>query len=181
MTKVRIDKWLWSVRIFKSRTLASDACKSGKVKVDDEPVKPSYMISEGEIVSVKKDGFSFQFRAIQLIEKRVGAPIAVTCYEDVTPEEEKNKYNAWFLNSTRARKNAKEAPAAPQKKSAAKSTSSKRVDNADTPRGCVKVKIFRFRPTPTFWHNPNMVSPALPVSITSAQISWRISAFRRGC
>jgi len=78
MAKVRIDKWLWSIRIFKSRTLASDACKSGKVKVGDESVKPSFMISEGETVSVKKDGFNFQYRVIQLIEKRVGDPIAIT-------------------------------------------------------------------------------------------------------
>ncbi len=99
MAKVRIDKWLWSVRIFKSRTLAIDACKAGKVKIGDESVKPSFMIAEGDTVIVKKDGFSFQFRAIQLIEKRVGAAIAITCYEDVTPAEEKNKYNAWFLNS----------------------------------------------------------------------------------
>lgn len=116
MTKVRIDKWLWSVRIFKSRTLASDACKSGKVKISDEQVKPSHMISEGEVVVVKKDGFSFQFRAIQLIEKRVGAPIAVTCYEDVTPEEERNKYNAWFLNSTPGAEKRERGAGRPTKK-----------------------------------------------------------------
>ena len=92
MAKVRIDKWLWSIRIFKSRTLATDACKSGKVRIGEEPVKASYLLSENEIVTVKKEGFNLQFRSIQLIEKRVGAPIAVTCYEDVTPEEEKNKY-----------------------------------------------------------------------------------------
>lgn len=98
MPKVRIDKWLWSVRIFKSRTIATDACKAGKVRIGDEPVKPSYLLSENEVVLVRKEGFHFQFRAIQLIEKRVGAPIAVTCYEDITPEAEKNKYKAWFLN-----------------------------------------------------------------------------------
>ncbi len=53
----------------------------------------------GETVMVKKDGFNFEYKALSLIEKRVGAPIAVTCYEDVTSEEEKNKYNAWFNNS----------------------------------------------------------------------------------
>lgn len=99
MSKVRIDKWLWSVRIYKSRTLATEACKEGKVRIGGEPVKPSYLLGENEVVTVKKGGFNFQFRSIQLIEKRVGAPIAVTCYEDVTPEEEKNKYNAWFLNA----------------------------------------------------------------------------------
>ena len=116
MAKVRIDKWLWSVRIFKSRTLASDACKAGKVKVGDEAVKPSHMISEGDTIVVKKDGFNFRFRAIQLIEKRVGAPIAAACYEDVTPVEEKNKYAAWFLNSAPAVEKREKGAGRPTKK-----------------------------------------------------------------
>lgn len=99
MEKVRIDKWLWSIRVFKSRTLATDACKGGKVKIKGEAVKPSYLMTIGEVIMVKKDGFNFEYKAISLIEKRVGAPIAITCYEDVTTEEEKNKYNAWFNNS----------------------------------------------------------------------------------
>jgi ribosome-associated heat shock protein Hsp15 len=99
MNKIRIDKWLWSVRIFKSRTLATDACKGGKVKVGGVSVKPSFQISVGDTVTVKKNGFQFEFKALQLIEKRVGAPIAVTCYQDVTPEAEKNKYAEWFLNA----------------------------------------------------------------------------------
>ena len=99
MDKVRIDKWLWSVRIYKSRTLATDACKAGKVRVGGEAVKPSYMLPVGEVVVVKKDGFQWQYKALQLIEKRVGAPIAATCYEDVTPIEERNKYTEWFTNS----------------------------------------------------------------------------------
>jgi ribosome-associated heat shock protein Hsp15 len=100
MTKVRIDKWLWSVRIFKSRTIATDACKAGKIKINGEAVKPSYMLAEGEIVWVKKEGFHFQYRAIQLIEKRVGAPIALACYEDITPEAERKKYEEWFSGGT---------------------------------------------------------------------------------
>ncbi|MBC7774224.1 MAG: RNA-binding S4 domain-containing protein [Phycisphaerae bacterium] len=100
MNKIRVDKWLWSIRIFKSRTLATDACKGGKVKVAGISVKPSYQIAEGEVVVVKKNGFNFEFRAKTLIEKRVGAAIAVTCYEDVTPESEKTKYAEWFLNAS---------------------------------------------------------------------------------
>lgn len=100
MNKVRIDKWLWSVRIYKSRTLAIDACKAGKVKMNGEAVKPSHMIGEGEIVWVKKEGFHFQYRVIQLIEKRVGAPLALACYEDITPEAERKKYEEWFSNGT---------------------------------------------------------------------------------
>ena len=97
MDKVRIDKWLWSVRIFKSRTLATDACKGGKVKIDGESVKPSYLVTVGEEVTVRKDGFNFQYKVLGLIEKRVGAPIAVTCYVDSTPAEERNKYEMWFI------------------------------------------------------------------------------------
>jgi len=116
MEKVRIDKWLWSVRIFKSRTIASDACKEGKVKVAGVAVKPSFLLAEGETVTVKKEGFNFQFKAIRLIEKRVGAPIAVTCYLDVTPEEEKNKYNAWFLNASGTSEKRERGAGRPTKK-----------------------------------------------------------------
>ncbi|MCB9323213.1 MAG: RNA-binding S4 domain-containing protein [Lewinellaceae bacterium] len=97
LTKVRIDKWLWSVRIFKSRTLSSDACKSGKVKIGGKNVKPSYMVELGEEVYVLKDGFNLHFKILELLQKRVGAPIAQTCYENLTSEEEMNKYKEWFV------------------------------------------------------------------------------------
>ncbi len=116
MNKVRIDKWLWSVRIFKSRTLATDACKGGKVKVEATSVKPSHQIALGDIVTVKKDGFNFQFKAIQLIEKRVGAPIAVTCYEDVTPPEERTKYLEWFQNAAQSSEKRDKGIGRPTKK-----------------------------------------------------------------
>ncbi len=95
--KVRIDKWLWSVRIFKSRTLATDTVKSGKVKVNGTQVKPSHLILRGDEIIVKKGGFNFTFKVLQLIEKRVGAPIAITCYKDMTPEDELKKYDDWFV------------------------------------------------------------------------------------
>jgi ribosome-associated heat shock protein Hsp15 len=116
LTKVRLDKWLWSVRIFKSRTLATDACKGGKVKIGGDSMKPSYLLTVGEIVAVKKDGFTFEYKAVQLIEKRVGAPLAVVCYEDVTPEEEKNKYNAWFDNSLKTNEIRERGTGRPTKK-----------------------------------------------------------------
>lgn len=97
LEKVRIDKWLWSVRIFKSRTLATDACKSGKVKIDDVSVKPSYLVQRDEIVQVSKNGFRLQYKVLDLIQKRVSAPLAQACYEDLTPEEELNKYNDWYV------------------------------------------------------------------------------------
>ena len=70
------------------------------MKIGGVSVKPSYQIAAGEVVVVKKNGFNFEFRANTLIEKRVGAAIAVTCYEDVTPEAEKTKYAEWFLNAS---------------------------------------------------------------------------------
>ncbi len=100
--KVRIDKWLWSVRIYKSRTLATDACKSGKVKIAGESVKPSYSLQRGEEVEVRKNSFNFRYKVIDLIEKRVSAPLAQACYEDHTPEEELNKFNDWFVGKAAA-------------------------------------------------------------------------------
>lgn len=97
LEKVRVDKWLWSVRIFKSRTMATDACKSGKVKIDGTNVKPSYLLQREEILEVKKEGFNLRYKVIDLLQKRVGAPIAQKCYEDLTPEEELNKFNAWYV------------------------------------------------------------------------------------
>ncbi len=116
VTKVRVDKWLWSVRIFKSRTLAADACKAGRVRIDGEPVKPSHLIGENVVLTVRKSGFNFQFRVLKLLEKRVGAPIAVTCYEDITSAEEKNKYNAWFLNALGSAETRQKGAGRPTKK-----------------------------------------------------------------
>lgn len=97
LDKVRVDKWLWSVRIFKSRTIATDACKSGRVKINDKNAKASTTIVRGDTLSVRKDGFNLQFKVIDLIQKRVGAPIAQTCYENVTPESEMMKYKDWYV------------------------------------------------------------------------------------
>ena len=109
LKKVRIDKWLWAVRIFKSRTLATTACKSGKVKVGEEKVKPSATVSRDDIVHVQKNGFHMTFKVLDLLEKRVGAPIAQQCYEDLTPEEELNKYNDWFVGKGQPEKREKGA------------------------------------------------------------------------
>ena len=100
MEKVRIDKWLWAVRIFKSRTMATDACKSGKVKIDEKNVKPSYLVERGETVHVKKNGFNLTYKVIDLLKKRVGTPLAVKCYEDLTPPEELNKFENWFVGKS---------------------------------------------------------------------------------
>jgi ribosome-associated heat shock protein Hsp15 len=100
--KVRIDKWLWSVRIFKTRSLATDMCKAGKVKSGGDLVKPAHHVRQGELITVRKNGFDFRFRVIELLEKRVGAPLAQKAYDDLTPAEELTKYNAWFVGKAGA-------------------------------------------------------------------------------
>lgn len=100
-TKVRIDKWLWSVRIFKSRTMATDACKAGRVKINESNLKPSYLVTIGEIVNVRKEGFDLTYKVVDLISKRVSATLAEPCYENLTPEEELNKYKSWYIGKGR--------------------------------------------------------------------------------
>lgn len=109
MDKVRIDKWLWAVRIFKSRTMATDACKEGKIKIGGDNLKASYMVSRGEIISVKKDGFNLTYKVVDLLEKRVAAAAAIVCYENLTPESELNKYKDWYVSDVAAERRDKGA------------------------------------------------------------------------
>lgn len=105
--RVRIDKWLWAVRIFKSRTMANTAVKSGKVKVGEKTVKPSYQVGVDEMLSVRKNGFNLTFIVKDIIKKRVSATLAAPCYEDLTPESEKNKYKDWYIGKASAEIRAK--------------------------------------------------------------------------
>ena len=88
LKKVRIDKWLWSVRIYKTRTMATDAVRNGRVKIGDKTVKASYLVQRDEVVTVNRNGFNLVFKVVDLIQKRVGAAIAQECYVDLTPAEE---------------------------------------------------------------------------------------------
>lgn len=94
---LRIDKWLWHVRIFKSRTISTDACKKGRVKCNDKVVKPSFQAKVDDEIKISKDGFELIFKVIKLIKKRVGAPIAAECYENMTSADELNKFKHWFV------------------------------------------------------------------------------------
>ena len=85
--KVRVDKWLWAVRVFKTRSLAAEACKGGKVKVAGKNAKPALALKAGDELTVSRGGLTRTLRVANPIEKRVGAKIAVDCYEDLTPEE----------------------------------------------------------------------------------------------
>lgn len=109
MKKVRVDKWLWSVRIFKSRTKASDACRSNKVKIGEQILKPSSLLEGGETLFVRKNGFNMVFKVVELIDKRVSATLAEPCYENLTPADELNKYNSWYVGKAAAEKREKGA------------------------------------------------------------------------
>lgn len=109
MEKVRIDKWLWSVRIFKSRTMSSDACRSNKVKINGEIIKPSTAVVRGDLLEVKKNGFVLNFKVIDLLDKRVSATLAQPCYEDLTPAEELQKYQSWYIGKGQSERREKGA------------------------------------------------------------------------
>ena len=80
----RIDKWLRAARIFKTRSIAADACKNSRVTINGVNVKPSHMVKAGETVSVKKPPVIYSFRILQCIELRVGAKLIPNIYENVT-------------------------------------------------------------------------------------------------
>lgn len=85
MTDVaRIDKWLWAARIFKTRSIAADACKNGRVTISGTNVKPSHTIKVGEIINVKNPPITYSFEVLQTIEKRVGAKLIPEVYKNVT-------------------------------------------------------------------------------------------------
>lgn len=95
--KVRIDKWLWTVRIFKSRTKATDSCKKGHVRIEEKSLKPSYLVRVGEVVNVRKNGYDLTFKVNELLKSRVSATLAEPCYDDLTPQDEINKYKSWYV------------------------------------------------------------------------------------
>lgn len=86
--EARIDKWLWAARIYKTRSLAADACKNGRVTIGGSNVKPSHTVKAGEIVSVRKPPVTYSFKILDPIEQRVGAKLLPQIYENVTPPEQ---------------------------------------------------------------------------------------------
>jgi len=96
--ELRIDKFLWAARIFKSRTLASEACNGGKVKIIEEQahssgtsVKPSHHIKPGEIITVQSGYIKKSYKVLALLERRLSAKLITDYIQDITPDEEKLK------------------------------------------------------------------------------------------
>jgi len=94
--KLRIDKYLWSIRIFKTRSLATEACKAGRVKLNGQNLKPSYVVKIGDVYHVQKGIERKVLKVLGLSERRTDAKTAVTFYEDLTPVEDTHSFKSIF-------------------------------------------------------------------------------------
>ena len=88
MNEARIDKWLWAARIFKTRTIAADACKNSRITVNGVGVKPSRMVKAGDEIGVRKPPVTYTFRILKTIEQRVGAKLLPEIYENITTPDQ---------------------------------------------------------------------------------------------
>lgn len=94
--KLRIDKYLWAIRVFKTRTLATEACKAGRVKKDGTNLKASYEVKIGDELNVSKGIERKLIKITDLLYSRVDAKKAILYYEDITPEEDTLKFKSMF-------------------------------------------------------------------------------------
>jgi ribosome-associated heat shock protein Hsp15 len=94
--KLRIDKYLWAIRLFKTRSLATEACKAGRVKFNGQNLKPSAIVKVGEVYQVSKGIEKKVIEVVALLYNRVEAKVAVTKYKDITPVEETHAYKSMF-------------------------------------------------------------------------------------
>ena len=88
MAEARLDKFLWAARIFKTRTIAADACKNGRVMIDGVKMKPSRMVKEGDVIQVRKPPVTYSFRILKAIQNRVGAKLVPEIIENVTTPDQ---------------------------------------------------------------------------------------------
>ncbi len=94
--KLRIDKYLWAIRLFKTRSLATDACKAGRVKLNGQNVKPSAIVKVGEVYQVSKGAEKKIIEVVELSYNRTESKIALTKYKDLTPVEETHAFKSMF-------------------------------------------------------------------------------------
>lgn len=88
MNEARIDKWMWAVRIFKTRTIAAEACKKGRVSINGGLAKAARMVKPGDVIQVRKPPITYSFKVLQSIEKRVGAKLVPEVMENVTTPDQ---------------------------------------------------------------------------------------------
>jgi ribosome-associated heat shock protein Hsp15 len=88
---IRIDKFLWSVRVYATRSIATEECKKGRVTIGGIAVKPARVVKAGEVILVRKNPVTYSYRIIELLGKRVGAKLVPSYVQDITPAEELQK------------------------------------------------------------------------------------------
>jgi ribosome-associated heat shock protein Hsp15 len=86
--EARLDKWLWAARIFKTRSIAADACKNGRVMIDGVKMKPARMVKEGDVIQVRKPPVTYSFKILKAIQNRVGAKFVPEVLENVTSADQ---------------------------------------------------------------------------------------------
>lgn len=84
----RVDKWLWTMRVFKTRSIATDACRKGRVNIGGVAVKPARMIKPGDVVEVRKPPVTYSFRVLQVCGNRLGAKLVPEYLENITPQSQ---------------------------------------------------------------------------------------------
>ena len=94
MDEIRIDKYLWAIRVYKTRTDATDACKGGKVRVNGSDIKPSKGVKVGDTITARKGAVVYTYKVLELIDKRQGAKLVPRYAENLTPQEELDKLRA---------------------------------------------------------------------------------------
>ena len=94
MDELRIDKYLWSIRVYKTRTDATDACKGGKVRVNGSDIKPSKGVKVGDVITARKGAVVYTYKVLELIDKRQGAKLVPRYAENLTPQDELDKLRA---------------------------------------------------------------------------------------
>lgn len=99
--QTRIDRWLWAVRIYKTRALASEACRGGHVEINDHPAKPASTVKVGDRVKARAGSRVRELEVVKIIEKRVGAPIAAECLVDHTPAPKQDELTPVFQRDPR--------------------------------------------------------------------------------
>lgn len=110
MSDIRIDKWLWAVRIFKTRSIASEACKKNRVYINGVLAKSAKTINIDDVVEVKKPPLVYKYRVVGLLEKRVSAKLVADYLQDITPEQEIIKLDLMRMDSSGVRRKGEGRP-----------------------------------------------------------------------
>lgn len=96
--KIRIDKYLWAIRVYKTRSLATDACKAGKIKLEQNSIKPSHVVKIGDIYHIQKDQRKIIIKVLDLLEKRLDAKSVAPYFEDLSVKDDTPRFHSVFTS-----------------------------------------------------------------------------------